>query len=344
MTERRVALALAAALLLVPPPCAAQTHRWVSPQGVVSYSDRPQPSSLVAVPESQPSREHQLEREPVPPAPVAVPPATVDELLEASGLRVQLAGLTVRLAVELRPPEGRVSSHDLATIQRVVATTLAADRVYRLVRDEAARNADTATLRAQAAWLVTPLGRKVAALERRDAGVEADARIAAFTKSLAANPSSPRRRELIERLDWVSGASEVSLEIGAAVTGSVARAAAATAPPVLRTPAHHVERHVTEARARAAESIRESTLAAMLYTYRDLSDDELAQYVTVESSDLGRGYNRLMRRALVRVLGRVLDEAAVAMFKAVPPERWTQTASPAARPTAETVAATRVRR
>jgi Domain of unknown function (DUF4124) len=342
MTERRAALALAAALLLAPVPGAAQVHRWVSPQGVVSYSDRPQPSSPVTAPE--PQREPQPQREPAPPAQAAVPAATLDELLEASGLRVQLAGLTVRLAAELRPPEGRVSSHDLATIQRVVATTLAADRVYRLVRDEAARNADTTTLRAQAAWLVTPLGRKVAALERRDTGVEADARFAAFTKSLAANPPSPRRRELIERLDWVSGASEVSIEIVAAVTGSVARAAAAAAPPTLRAPAHHIERRVTEVRARAAESIRESTLAAMLYTYRDLSDDELAQYVTVESSDLGRAYNRLMRRALVRVLGRVLEEAAVAMFKAVPPERWTQAASPAPRPAAETVTATRVRR
>jgi Domain of unknown function (DUF4124) len=344
MTERRAALALTAALLLAPLPGAAQVHRWVSPQGVVSYSDRPQPSSPVTAPEPQPQREALPPRETVSLAPVAVPPATLGELLEASGLRVQLAGLTLRLAAELRPPEGRVSSHDLATIQRVVATTLAADRVYRLVHDEAARNADTTTLRAQAAWLATRLGRKVAALERRDTGVEADARVAAFTKSLAANPPSPRRRELIERLDWVSGASGVSLEIVAALSGSIARAGAAAAPPALRTPAHHIERHVTEVRARAAESVRESTLAAMLYTYRDLSDDELAQYVTVESSDLGRRYNRLMRRALVRVLERVLEETAVAMFKAVPPERWAQAASPAARPTAEAVAAARVRR
>ena len=59
--------------------------------------------------------------------------------------------------------------------------------------------------------------------------------------------------------------------------------------------------------------------------------------MTFESSDAGRWYNQLLRQALMRSLHRVFDEAAVAMFKAVPPERWAQPPPPPAREAMEAV-------
>lgn len=321
MTRRLAALALGV-VLLAPRTTAAEVHRWVGPGGTVSYSDRPPKLQDLTAPE--PERGVRS-------------PVTLDQILASSGMRAQLGGLTARLAREFGAPDGRVSARDQATIQRIVAATFSADRIYRLVRDDIARHADAAKLQAKGTWLATPLGRKIAALEQRDAGVDADARIAAFARTLAANPPSARRRELIERLDWVTGTSDVSAQVVAGIAGSVARAGAAAAPAERRTPARYIEGQVAELRVRAAESLRESAVVSLLSTYRDLSDDELELYVTFESSDAGRWYNQRLRQALVRSLFRVFDEASAAMFKAVPPERWAQAPRPASRDVTEAV-------
>ncbi|HXD96762.1 MAG TPA: DUF4124 domain-containing protein [Candidatus Acidoferrum sp.] len=322
MTERGVALALGVALLLAPIPAAAEVHRWVGPGGVISYSDRP--PRLNDLTTSEPERGPRSQ-------------VSLDQVLGASGTRAQLNGLMARLAREFGAPDGRVSARDQAAIQYVVAARLSGDRVFRLVRDDIARHLDGAKLQAKGAWLATSIGRRVAALEQREASVDADARVAAFARTLAANPPSARRRELIERLDWVTGTSDVSAQIVAGIAGSVARAGAAAAPAERRTPARYIENQVAELQVRAAESLRESAVVSLLSTYRDLSDDELELFVTFESSDAGRWYNQLLSQALMRSLHRVFDEAAVAMFKAVPPERWAQPPPPPAREAMEAV-------
>jgi hypothetical protein len=322
MTEHRAALALGLGLLLAAIPAAGEVHRWVGPGGVVSYSDRPPRLNDLTGPESERAPRAQV---------------SLDQVLEASGVRTQLNGLTARLAREFGAPEGRVSARDQAAIQYVVATRLSGDRVFRLLREDLARRVDGARLQAKGAWLATPLGRRIAALEARDGSVDADARVAAFARALPANPPSARRRELVERLDWVTGASDVSAQVVAGIAGSVARAGAAAAPAEQRTPARYIESQVAELRVRAAEALRESTVVSLLSTYRDLSDDELELYVTFESSEGGRWYNQVLRQALVHALQRAFDEAAVAMFKAVPPERWAQAARPAPSDGAEPV-------
>jgi hypothetical protein len=320
MTRRLPALALGVALL-VPLTAAAEVHRWVGPGGVVSYSDRPPKPNDLTAPESERGVRSLV---------------TLEQIFEASGMRAQLAGLTVRLTREFAP-DGRVSAQDQAALRRVAAATFSAERIYRMVRDDVARHVDAATLQAKGTWLATPLGRRIAALEQRDAGLDADARLAAFARGLAASPPSARRRELIEHLDWITGTSDVSAQIVVGIAGSVARAGAAAAPAERRTPARFIESRVAELQARAAESLRESAVVSLLSTYRDLSDDELELYVAFESSEAGRTYNQRLRQALMRSLPRVLAEAAAAMFKAVPPERWAQPPRPAPRDGAEAV-------
>jgi hypothetical protein len=119
--------------------------------------------------------------------------------------------------------------------------------------------------------------------------------------------------------------------------GSIARAAAAAAPAERRPPARDVESRVAELGGRAIEPLREAAIVSLLWTYRELSDDELELYIAFESSEAGRTYNQLLRQALVRALRGAFDEAATAMFRAVPPERWAQATPPTPREAPEAV-------
>ena len=349
MTDRLAALLVIAALAAAS-PASAEIHRWVDGRGIVNYSDRPpQPpnepfaaAGLVAP--AQPVSPDEAPAQPVavavpaPAQPVSTPvappsvaaasgPVTLDELFELTGTRRQVSALTLQLGRELRPAKGQVPAPAEATIERIVARTFQSDAVLKMMREEFARGLDRSQLAAKLAWLRSPLGHRIAALEMDSADPDRDRHLAAFAAKLKAAPPSERRRELIERLDWVSGASDVSTDVATALSSSIARAIALSRPADRRASRRQLDSQAEEMRTTVAGAVRKAALVSMLYTYRSLSDEELERYVEFESTEAGRWYNALLRHALLTALTRSFDATTQAVFAAVPPERWSRAAA-----------------
>ncbi|PYN86631.1 MAG: hypothetical protein DMD87_19655 [Candidatus Rokuibacteriota bacterium] len=363
MTDRiaRV-LTMIAALALLPATSAAETYRWIDDQGNVTYSDRPPQSREVGAPETKPEpgpkapeaktadpiaqeskspEAKALEppprtrdaRAPVPPAPIhRSGPTKVDELLELSGVRVQLAGLLNRVAVDLRPPPGQMSAAEMAAIDRILAQSLRPEMVYGAMRDAFRPQVDRPNLEATAAWLRTPVARKIVALEIASSEPSADQKVADYAARVKVNPPAARRLELLQRLDWVTGANETSADLVAAIARGLSNAVSAAGPAEARLRPGQIEDRAAQVRARASESLREVRTMSMLYTYQTLEDDELSEYVRFSSSDAGRWYNTATRKALVASIGKVVEQTATELVRAVPLERWARAAMPAPQP------------
>jgi Domain of unknown function (DUF4124) len=365
MTDRIVpVLTLIAALTIFPAPSGAETYRWVDDQGNVMYSDRPpqprevgppttepKPASAPKAPEAKRPDPTALELkspevkapDPLPktrdakatalPAPIPRSgPTKVDELLELSGVRVQLAGLTSRVAVDLRPPPGQMSAAEMATIDRILGQSLRPETVYGAVRDAFRPQVDRPNLEATAAWLRTPVARKIIALEVASSEPSADQKVAEYAATLKANPPPARRLELLQRLDWVTGANETSADLVAAIARGLSSAVSAAGPPETRLRPGQIEDRAAQVRARANESLREVRTMSMLYTYQTLEDDELSEYVRFSGSDAGRWYSTAMRKAMVGAIGKVVEQTAAELVRAVPLERWARAAMPAPQP------------
>ena len=362
MTDRIASvLALLAAVALLPAPSGAQTYRWVDDQGNVTYSNRPpQPREVgpptqesTPAPESEPATQEAKPAVPetkapdlktplpkmldakatVPAAPIPkAGPTKVDELLELSGLRVQLAGLLGRVALDLRPPPGQMSAAEMATIDRILAQSLRPEAIYGAVRDAFRPLVDRPNLEAAAAWLRTPAARKIVALEIAASEPSAEPKVAEYTAAIKSNPPPARRLELVQRLDWVTGAHETSADLVAAIARGLSTAVSAAGPPENRLRPGQIEDRAAQVRARAQESLREVRTMSMLYTYQTLEDDELAEYVRFSGSDAGRWYSTALRKALVGSIGKVVEQTATELVRAVPLERWARAAMPAPHP------------
>ena len=268
----------------------------------------------------------------VPPTPIPrAGPTKVDELLELSGVRAQLVGLLNRVALDLRPPSGQMSA-DLATIDRILAQSLRHEAVYGAVRDAFRPQVDRPNLEAAAAWLRTPVARKIVAMEIASSEPSAEQKVADYAAMVKANPPAARRLELLQRLDWVTGANETSADLVAAIARGLSTAVSAAGPPESRLRPGQIEDRAAQVRARAQETLREVRTMSMLYTYQTLEDDELAEYVRFSGSDAGRWYNTAMRKALVGAIGKVIEQTATELVRAVPLERWARAAMPAPRP------------
>jgi len=269
----------------------------------------------------------------VPPTPIPRSgPTKIDELLELSGTRIQLTGLLSRVAGDLRPPPGQMSAADMATIERILAQSLRPEAVYGVVRDAFRPQVDRPNLEATAVWLRTPVARKIIALEIASSEPSADKKLADYAASVKATPPPARRLELLQRLDWATGANETSADLVAAIARALASAVSAAGPPETRLRPGQLDERAAQVRARVYESLREVHTMSMLYTYQTLEDDELSEYVRFSSSDAGRWYYTAMRKALVGSIGKAVEQTVAELVRAVPLERWARAAMPAPQP------------
>ncbi|HEY7516786.1 MAG TPA: DUF4124 domain-containing protein [Methylomirabilota bacterium] len=304
---------------------AAGMYKWTAADGTVTYSDRPQP----------PAPEPATPEPTTPAAPVtpATPPgsparegapkpaATVDEVLEMSGVKPQLAVAPAKMASEFKPRRP-LNAEDTAALEAILARNFAGDRLYSQIRTEFRRRADGRKLAEVAAWLRSPLGEKITAVEVA-AGLEADAgqRMVAFAPGGRGGPG-PARVALMERIDWTAGVTDGALESMLAVARAMAMAINRALPPDERQTSAQIERHLQQLRGQSRAKLAQSTITFMLYQYRGLDDDELQQYADFLASDAGRWYSATMSKAMNRTVAAAAQRAASEAIRAIPPPRW----------------------
>ena len=178
----KLASTLVVIVALAVPAHAGDVYRWVDGDAIV-YSDQPPPDGVVVtempgrkafavvtaadVPDAAPALEAAPPASSAEPdlAPVSMAPATVDEILELSGMRPQLPAFATALGAEYLPRPGQLGGRDGARVAQIVARQFVPERMYAAIREDMRRHVDAKQLAGMAAWFRSRLGRKVTALE-----------------------------------------------------------------------------------------------------------------------------------------------------------------------------------
>jgi hypothetical protein len=303
----RAGLALVILVVLSVTPASGGNYRWIAPDGSVSYSDQPPPASVSVAPP------------PSVPVVTSGRPATVEEVLDLSGATRQLGALSASLVAEFKAPPS-FSSRERAAVARVADSHFDADRLLRTIVDDLRRGQDQQSLDAVAAWLRSPLGRKITAAEiAASLAPEAERRA-------GVSGSSAARAALIEQLDWLAGITESQLETIVAITRATATSITEVLPPEQRKSPVEIDRDLQRKRAQLRPQVERATAQFMLYQYRTLEDVELEGLAAFLSSAPGRWYSRAMSRALTQAIGAAASNTARAMIRVVPAERWRELA------------------
>ncbi len=334
-------VALVVLVAVAAPAHAGEIYRWVEGSTVV-YSDRPPQDGVVGT--ETPGREPlptvtagaaTIDPSSSAESVVSTAPATVDEILELSGARAQLAGLASQLgAGYLLPRRHQLDARDGARVARIIEQHFAPEQFFVAIRDELSRRVEREQLDAMAAWFRSPLGRRVSELESAASKPEAAPAAVAFAARLKSSPASPARLELVQRLDWVTGVSTDTAELALVIARSGARASATAAVADRRIRIGLVERRVEEMRGEMGTMMSSMALAHMLYVYSPLTDAELKTYVDFLASPAGRAYNRISHVALLRTVADTADRTATEIMRAVPPQRWAASTQKTAGPPA----------
>jgi len=250
-----------------------------------------------------------------PDRPSAAEIRALDNLLERSGLRVQLESLSAGVRVQFLRGRGQLSGQDRITVDRIVSERFDATALYARMRLEFERNLDAAKLTKALAWYDSPLGRRITGLEL--ASLVSDGGPDALAELDKDRPSS-RRIGLIERLDASGGASETTVDVTMAIVRSLTQAFQPSLPAVARLSAGQLDDQLAQARNRTLERIRDACLVNMLVAYRSLSDQELHEYVQFVESEVGHWYMNVMNTALLTAVDVAAEATAAELVTAVP--------------------------
>lgn len=239
----------------------------------------------------------------------------LDDLLQRSGLKVQLDSLSAGVRAQFLRAHRRQSDQDRQTIDHIVAERFAPEALYVKIRAEFQRDVETTRLQKALAWYGSPLGKRITGQEL---AALASAGGAEALADLERNRPSARRLELIERLDAGGGASETTVDVTIAIVRSLTVAFQPGLPAVAGLSRDQLDRQIAQARGRTLEDMRRICMVSMLLAYRGLSDDELDQYVQFVESEGGRWYMSVMNSALLSAIDAAAGATAAELAAAMP--------------------------
>lgn len=251
-------------------------------------------------------------------SPAAAASVVAADFAELSVLRLRLRNVPAQAWRLVEPHWTRVPEYQRGALQAALLEMFDDKKLIPPATDRlaAAVAADPALAAATLTWLRSPLASELKFVEatvsrsdlgRRDSFLE---KFAQISDDGGPEVRMSRIRALAEATDAIESTLNMTQAVGMAAAGLVN----ASIPSPQRLAQSELEAVVRRERTapQVAKAYEPVVLAALLYRYRDLSLDELDEYVAFARSDAGRWYHRVLTDAVltaVQAAGKDVGEA-----------------------------------
>jgi len=238
--------------------------------------------------------------------------ASIDRLLEASGMRHSLSQLPTTMVAAMDAPQPGVDiPYDMRLALKDAATeAFQAEHMIGIVRSRMARDLSERQVGDVMAWLVAPLGKRITDLEKESSDPSAMQGIENYARALQKVPPAPARVALAQELNAATGSTEVAAALMESIALATALGLNAAQPRQSQVPTEILQRDIKKAMPQFRQQAESIVLVSILYTYRSLSDAELTQYVRFMQMPSGVAYARsgaaATREALTQATGRFM--------------------------------------
>jgi hypothetical protein len=224
------------------------------------------------------------------------------QLLKASGLEQQIAQIPDQVLSGIASQQATMPTEQYNIL---IAALKEAFHVQRLTVNVSARiekNLDLETMRAALTWLHSDLGMKITGLEEAASTPQGVQQLQAYAQKLQTHPASPARLQLAERLDAVTYATDMLVNIVTATMLGVATAIDAAQVKERRIGAEALKAQLDLQRPALLQTYRPIVTASMLYTYQGVGDADMNRYIAFLESPPGHDYQTTVNAALIGAL------------------------------------------
>jgi hypothetical protein len=234
------------------------------------------------------------------------PDATAHRLVIRSGLAVQLRGFAAQVDSEIRQNPAGLDPRIVSSLSTAARQAFRADALQEDMTRRVTKKLTVADMQAALVWLETPLGRRITLAEELASATLDPQVLVAFAERQAQRPPAPERAALIAELLSATQAVRAAQAAQEAMALGVATGMDSLQPREKRL--GEAELRIRLRQAMPPEQVR-AILGQQLpliyaYTYRDVSDADLAAYVRFLRSASGKRYQDGVTGALIEGLAR----------------------------------------
>jgi hypothetical protein len=231
--------------------------------------------------------------------------ATAHQLVVRSGLAAQLRSLTDQVGSDIRQHGANVDANVVASLVDAATEAFRPDLLQRDITARVAKKLTLQDMRAALAWLDTDVGKRITHAEELSSSPDPQL-MRAFAEGLKTKPLAATRAKTIAELISATGAVRSAATMAETMALGVALGLDSLQPR---------ERRVGEAmlRSRVRQAMPPDKMQALFgeqmpiifgFTYRDISDADLAAYVAFLKGVAGKRYQEGMNASFLESLTR----------------------------------------
>ena len=237
-------------------------------------------------------------------------------LVVRCGLSVQLRSIPKGFSDQTKQMRGQVPDTLLAALEEAGKEAFRADLLQDEVERILAISMKVPAMKQAIAWLETDLGRRVTLAEELASVTMDEAALKKYAGT--AKAPSARRVKMLQDILGVTNGVETTATIMEAMALGVAIGVDSTQPVQKRAGVALLRAQIRKAMPpeKIKELVKQRMPGVFAYTYRDISDADLAAYVAFLRGPAGKGYNDAIMEALSQALvgasvrmGQILEQA-----------------------------------
>lgn len=231
--------------------------------------------------------------------------ALINEVLNLAGVDKQLEEISRFAKNEIETRKEVLAESDYLSLKNGMSSIFASEKLRQAVAKNLEQPARDARFTAWRDTLKQPLITKMAQLENQASGEAAFHELNTYAEKLQHFPPPPARVELVTRLAKATYATELAMDSHIAVTKALLRLINPSLPENKRLDTKKEDQILTDLRSQLAENLKDVAMITYLYTYREVSDEELNQYATLYETSPGQW----ITESLVKAIRAALDVA-----------------------------------
>ena len=227
----------------------------------------------------------------------------VTKYIELSGIKSMLSFFPEQM--DAMSNQTRMTARDPETEQRVyelMKDSFDLDECEKKLTAYLVKNTDKKFMGQLLKWLESPLARKVTREEIRSSSPAQQANMVRYITDLQEMPPPQERVELIQRLEESTRMSETMTDIFIEIMKGMVESVNLALPENKRQSTEVIFAEIMKIQPAMKDAFRQQMVTTSFYTYRNISNRELAKYIRFYDSEIGQKEIRITGNALGYVL------------------------------------------
>lgn len=264
--------------------------------------------------------------------------ALTRELMAKCGINEQLENMPEKTMAEVRECFkrnetilGRMSDQVITDINAIIDRSFNPDTIRSILAEYIESQMSPDDMRSVLAWLDSPLGLKLTAIEKTASTPESYRAMVEAIPTLKQTPDYDERLKLVHEIDASVKATDLIVDRMINMQIITLTALGSAFPSMSLPPEQTMRENFDKNRQEISSTIGREIALSILFTYRDVSKAELKEYIRFMKTDYGTRYHNVIQEGSNKAYtfcGKKFSEAVVKRIKNKEPDEDTAKMAP----------------